>query len=208
MCIRDSLTINGGKTSDSERPLTIGTVESVTKSCFNVFDKVLLGHLHHPFSIKDDIIDYSGSLLQYSFSEINQPKGYKRLVVQDKNELSTSFVQLKPLRELEVVEGEYDEVIQGHIQPKNKDNYIHFKLKNMSHISDPMIHLKQLFPNTLALSNITFENEGPLHQTQIQQQDDQTIIKQFYKMITDNEMTKYQEEKINNLITLVSNKEV
>ena len=153
------LTINGGKTSDSERPLTIGTVESVTKSCFNVFDKVLLGHLHHPFSIKDDIIDYSGSLLQYSFSEINQPKGYKRLVVQDKNELSTSFVQLKPLRELEVVEGEYDEVIQGHIQPKNKDNYIHFKLKNMSHISDPMIHLKQLFPNTLALSNITFENE-------------------------------------------------
>ena len=99
------ITINGGKTSDSERPLTIGTVESVTKSCFNVFDKVLLGHLHHPFSIKDDIIDYSGSLLQYSFSEINQPKGYKRLVVQDKNELSTSFVQLKPLRELEVVEG-------------------------------------------------------------------------------------------------------
>ena len=69
-------------------------------------------------------------------------------------------MQLKPLRELEVVEGEYDEVIQGHIQPKNKDNYIHFKLKNMSHISDPMIHLKQLFPNTLALSNITFENEG------------------------------------------------
>ena len=63
-------------------------------------------------------------------------------------------MQLKPLRELEVVEGEYDEVIQGHIQPKNKDNYIHFKLKNMSHISDPMIHLKQLFPNTLALSNI------------------------------------------------------
>ena len=78
----------------------------------------------------------------------------------------------------------------------------------MSYISDPMIHLKQLFPNTLALSNITFENEGPLHQTQIQQQDDQTIIKQFYKMITDNEMTKYQEEKINNLITWVSNKEV
>lgn len=38
-------------------------------------------------------------------------------------------MQLKPLRELEVVEGEYDEVIQEHIQPKNKDNYIHFKLK-------------------------------------------------------------------------------
>lgn len=71
------LTIKGGKTSESERPLTIGTVESVESANFNIFDKVLLGHLHHPFSITDNIVDYSGSLLQYSFSEVNQAKGYK-----------------------------------------------------------------------------------------------------------------------------------
>ena len=50
---------------------TIGTVESVESANFNIFDKVLLGHLHHPFSITDNIVDYSGSLLQYSFSEVS-----------------------------------------------------------------------------------------------------------------------------------------
>ena len=60
------LTIEGGKTSDSERPLTIGTVESVDMHSFRLFDYVMLGHLHHPFSINNSFIKYSGSILQYS----------------------------------------------------------------------------------------------------------------------------------------------
>ena len=67
------LTIKGGKTSDSERPLTIGTVESVERQSFDQFEYVMLGHLHHPFSVNENI-KYSGSLLQYSFSEVNQAR--------------------------------------------------------------------------------------------------------------------------------------
>src|SRR5699024_1278369 len=63
------LTVQGGIRTESERALTIGTVESVTENSFQQFDAVLLGHLHHPFSIDSDFIHYSGSLLQYSFSE-------------------------------------------------------------------------------------------------------------------------------------------
>ncbi|PNZ24406.1 exonuclease subunit SbcD [Staphylococcus petrasii] len=202
------LTINGGKTSDSERPLTIGTVESVDKTSFNIFDKVLLGHLHHPFSIEDNVISYSGSLLQYSFSESNQPKGYKRLVINSKEDITNQFIQLKPLRELEVIEGEYDDVIQGSVKMKNKENYFHFKLRNMSHINDPMLQLKQLYPNTLSLSNITFESSGQLHQAELKQEDDATIIQQFYKSITDQELTDYQNNKIHDLLNQVINKEV
>lgn len=47
------LTIKGGKTSDSERPLTIGTVESVERQSFDQFEYVMLGHLHHPFSVNE-----------------------------------------------------------------------------------------------------------------------------------------------------------
>ncbi|MCJ1656426.1 exonuclease SbcCD subunit D [Staphylococcus sp. NRL 16/872] len=202
------LTINGGKTSDSERPLTIGTVESVDKASFNIFDKVLLGHLHHPFSIEDNVISYSGSLLQYSFSESNQPKGYKRLVINSKEDITNQFIQLKPLRELEVIEGEYEDVIQGNVKMKNKENYFHFKLRNMSHINDPMIQLKQLYPNTLSLSNITFESSGQFYQAELKQEDDVTIIKQFYKTIADQELTDYQSNKIHDLLNQVINKEV
>ncbi len=30
-------------------------------------------------------------------------------------------------------------------------NHLDFKLKNMSHITDPMMSLKQIYPNTLVL---------------------------------------------------------
>lgn len=201
------LTIKGGKTSESERPLTIGTVESVESANFQIFDKVLLGHLHHPFSITDNIVDYSGSLLQYSFSEVNQAKGYKKLMISSKNDINTKFVQLKPLRELEEIEGDYSAVIQGDVPVKNKDNYFQFKLKNMSHVTDPIIHLKQIYPNTLSLSNITFENDNKSTYADFKTTDDPTIIKNFYKTITGEELTNYQEKKIHQLLNQVINRE-
>ncbi|NGC87213.1 exonuclease SbcCD subunit D, partial [Staphylococcus aureus] len=123
------LTVQGGKTSDSERPLTIGTVESVQKGVFDIFDYVMLGHLHHPFSIEDDKIKYSGSLLQYSFSEAGQAKGYRRVTIND-GIINDVFIPLKPLRQLEIISGEYNDVINEKVHVKNKDNYLHFKLKN------------------------------------------------------------------------------
>ncbi|UDI78348.1 exonuclease SbcCD subunit D [Staphylococcus taiwanensis] len=202
------LTITGGKTSESERPLTIGTVESVDKVNFNIFDKVLLGHLHHPFSISDEIIDYSGSLLQYSFSEANQPKGYKRLIINSKSNIETKFIQLKPKRELEVIEGDYQDVIQGDLPVKNKENYFHFKLKNMAHITDPMMRLKQLYPNTLSLSNLTISNQNEFRQQAFKLEDDPSIVRNFYKSITDKDLTEYQSKKINDLLNQIMNKEV
>ncbi|PTI61939.1 exonuclease sbcCD subunit D, partial [Staphylococcus shinii] len=146
------LTVQGGIRSDSERPLTIGTVESVEEKVFQQFDRVLLGHLHHPFSIDSNFINYSGSILQYSFSEVDQPKGY-RIIEINENDIKDKFIPLKPLRQLEVIEGDYEDAIQKKLKVKNKENYMHFKLKHMSHVNDPMMHLKQIYPNTLALTN-------------------------------------------------------
>lgn len=201
------LTIQGGKTSDSERPLTIGTVESVSKQTFNQFDRVLLGHLHHPFSINSDFINYSGSLLQYSFSEAGQAKGFRALEVTSKDEITETFIQLKPLRELEVIEGEYDEVISGNIEIKSKFNYFHFKLKQMSHISDPMINLKKIYPNTLALTNINQLSNEINNFKEITRLKDEDIISQFYNAMTDNQLTEIQKQKVELILNDVQKEE-
>ena len=135
------MTVQGGKRSDSERPLTIGTVESVDRASFKDFNHVMLGHLHHPFSIDSEYISYSGSLLQYSFSEVSQQKGYRSVIVEN-DHIKNTFIPLEPLRVLEVVEGNYEDAIQEKINIKNKENYLHFKLKNMSLVIDPMMYLK------------------------------------------------------------------
>lgn len=193
------LTVQGGKTSDSERPLTIGTVESVQKGVFDIFDYVMLGHLHHPFSIEDDKIKYSGSLLQYSFSEAGQAKGYRRVTIND-GIINDVFIPLKPLRQLEIISGDYNDVINEKVHVKNKDNYLHFKLKNMSHITDPTMSLKQIYPNTLALTNETFNYNEENNAIEISEKDDMSIIEMFYKHITDKELSDIQSKKIKNIL--------
>ena len=202
------LTVKGGKTSDSERPLTIGTVESVEKHSFNQFDYVMLGHLHHPFSINDKNIKYSGSLLQYSFSEVNQAKGYRIVNIDEVNNVEDTFISIEPLRELEVIEGDYDDVIEERVAVKNKDNYFHFKLTNMSHINDPMMKLKQIYPNTLALTNNTFERIEEFNNVEIKKQDDQSIIKSFYESMTNESISENQSNKIAEILNNIMRKDV
>lgn len=195
------LTVQGGIRTESERALTIGTVESVTENSFQQFDAVLLGHLHHPFSIDSDFIHYSGSLLQYSFSETTQPKGYRVIEMID-HKLKSIFRPLMPLRQLEVIEGDYEDAIQEKLSIKDKNNYLHFKLKHMSHVSDPMMHLKQIYPNTLALTNSSFEFNTPLNHKniEIQKLDDTTIINKFFENVTDQSLTSIQNNKIGKVL--------
>ncbi|UXU48885.1 exonuclease subunit SbcD [Staphylococcus arlettae] len=195
------ITVQGGTRSDSERPISIGTVESVEQDVFAPFNYVMLGHLHHPFSIDSEFIHYSGSLLQYSFSEVNQPKGYRMLLI-DEMEQQQLFIPLEPKRQLEVVEGDYEAAIQENIPLKNKENYIHFKLKNMTHVTDPMMHLKQIYPNTLSLTNVSFnfETASVENNTELRELNDSEIINNFYQSMTDSTLSELQHKKIVQLL--------
>ncbi|MCD8840692.1 exonuclease SbcCD subunit D [Staphylococcus arlettae] len=195
------MTVQGGTRSDSERPISIGTVESVEQDVFAPFNYVMLGHLHHPFSINSEFIYYSGSLLQYSFSEVNQPKGYRMLLI-DEMEQQQLFIPLEPKRQLEVVEGDYEAAIQENIPLKNKENYIHFKLKNMTHVTDPMMHLKQIYPNTLSLTNVSFnfETGSVENNTELRELNDSEIINNFYQSMTDSTLSELQHKKIVQLL--------
>ena len=70
--------MQGGETSDSERPIIIGNEEALSTALFDdVIDYVALGHLHKPQKVGQEHIRYSGSPIPLSFSEIN----YKHQVV-------------------------------------------------------------------------------------------------------------------------------
>lgn len=62
----------GGTETESERKLTIGGTARVAKDVFKGFGYVALGHLHRPQVIGGENIYYSGTPLQYSFSEEHQ----------------------------------------------------------------------------------------------------------------------------------------
>src|SRR5690606_20763689 len=64
--------MQGGETSDSERPIIVGNEEALSTALYDeVIDYVALGHLHKPQKVGQPHIRYSGSPIPLSFSEIN-----------------------------------------------------------------------------------------------------------------------------------------
>lgn len=71
--------MQGGETSDSERPIVVGNEEALSTALFDdVIDYVALGHLHKPQKVGQEHIRYSGSPIPLSFSEIT----YKHQVLE------------------------------------------------------------------------------------------------------------------------------
>jgi len=64
--------VAGGTESDSERKISIGGTSRVAIETYKSFGYVALGHLHRPQQIAGLEIYYSGTPIQYSFSEEHQ----------------------------------------------------------------------------------------------------------------------------------------
>ncbi|QLK86231.1 exonuclease subunit SbcD [Staphylococcus sp. 17KM0847] len=194
-------TLNGTPKSDSERDITVGTIEGVSPQFLEMFDCVLLGHIHQPFALNYERIIYSGSLLQYSFSETKQAKGYRVVEITKDGGFNQYFKPLRPKHELEVVEGDYEDIINGDFEHKSNTSYFHFKLSNIGHVTEPMQKLKQLYPNTLALTPEKFMIQDiPKQNMHIKTSQPIEIIQSFYQAHTDMPLTHIQKAYIETLL--------
>lgn len=105
------LWLQGSSASDSEREITIGTLDAVDhRTLSEHMDYFALGHIHRPQSVdKLDRIKYSGSPIPLSFSE---RKDRKRIIVGsiDGNRVSTKSMDVPSYRELTTIKGSLVEV--------------------------------------------------------------------------------------------------
>ncbi len=138
--------------SDSERSLSVGGTEYVDVSLVQDFDYVALGHLHKPQKVKHDYIRYSGSLLKYSFSEVNRLKGVLLVELKDKGTFKHQFLPLKPEKEMMVIEGNLNTLITPeYYQKVNRDNYVLAKLSDTTDLYDPLSRLRAIYPNLMQI---------------------------------------------------------
>lgn len=135
--------------SDSEQK-SVGGVDCVSPEIFNRFDYVALGHLHCPQRVYSDKIRYAGSILKYSFSEINQKKVFTVLDVSDKN-IEFEFYDIKFLHEMKEYKGYFSEFTDENFYSKiNTDDFIHFILLD-ENIVDAKKKLSKIYPNIMLL---------------------------------------------------------
>lgn len=150
--------MQGGETSDSERPIIIGNEEALSTTLFeDAVDYVALGHLHKPQKVGQPHIRYSGSPIPLSFSEIN----YKHQVVEVKidptqetdNRLQFEAVEIPRCIQLHRIRGELNEVLQqlkalpnGVIENIDQREYVDIEYYSLT---PPQPNLRQQFEAAL-----------------------------------------------------------
>ncbi len=141
--------VTGGSESDSERPLSVGGSGRVGADSFDGFDFVALGHLHRPQSIGSDRIQYSGSLLKYSFNEVDQAKSVSLVELGADGVPVTKRVALKPRRDLRIITGTLVELLGQPDAVLSRDDYLCAQLTDTSPVLEPMLRLREVYPNIL-----------------------------------------------------------
>ncbi|WP_250455231.1 exonuclease SbcCD subunit D [Clostridium tertium] len=174
--------------SDSEKSLSIGGTEYINSKHFEKFNYTALGHLHGPQKVGSDKIRYSGSLMKYSFSEVNQKKGITIVDIDENGDVDIEIYNLKPRRDFRVKTGTLEEIIKGFDNSsENYEDYIKVILKDKGELLDPMAKLRSIYPNVMELTREerVSRNSSRNVATNIKEKSKITLFKNFYEDIMD-----------------------
>ena len=137
---------------ESEKPLSIGGTDYVNADYFDGFTYTALGHLHGPQKVGSDRIRYAGSLLKYSFSEVNQKKAVTVIHIDEQGEVRAELKAIAPRRDMRRIKGELKALLSPEVySATNTEDYLHVTLTDDGEILDPMNKLRSVYPNVLGL---------------------------------------------------------
>ena len=151
----------GGSESESERPLSVGGSGAVGAEVFDGFDYVALGHLHRPQQAGSERIQYSGSLLKYSFAEADHAKSVNLVDMDAQGRCTVQRIPLVPRRDLRIVEGELEVLLATAAADPARDDYLLARLTDHGALLDAMGKLRTAYPNALAIERPDMVGDGP-----------------------------------------------
>ena len=145
--------VAGGQESDSERPLSVGGGGCVAPEHFSDFDYVALGHLHAPQTVKQSgiggCINYSGSILKYSSSEISHTKSISVVTIDRDSVPKIERIALSPRRDLKRISGDLQGLLIAEHSDVNDQDYLIVELTDRGPVLNAMQRLRERYPNVL-----------------------------------------------------------
>ena len=136
--------------SESEVVLSVGGTEIIDVGLVKQFDYVALGHIHAPQKISNETIRYSGSLMRYSFDEVNQAKSIVDVEINGK-EVSYQLVSLTPKQDLIKITGAFEEIMDEQY-PSNDRDFIAIELTDKLLVPNAIDYLRTRFVNVLQIT--------------------------------------------------------
>ena len=200
------VTYNGDKpeTCESEN-INIGSLDNVNASLFFDFDYVALGHIHGAQRIGKDTIRYSGTMLKYSFSEINHNKSLVLINIDESNKLTFELIRLEALRDLREIKGPIEELIKKeNYEGTNTNDYIKAIITDEEPGYEPLTRIRSVYPNTLKLeirNSKTNINNFELEKIEkLKEKSTIELFNDFYKYQNNIDMNNFEEKIIKEVI--------
>ncbi len=131
---------------------TLGNIDVVYADALAPFDYAALGHIHKPMKVGCEQYRYCGTPIAASVSEAGQQKAVLEVELGTKGELTVAPLPLRPLHEVQVLEGTLEEVLQ-----RASENYATVILTDRVDLDvlDMQDRLRNAFPNLLEIRRQT-----------------------------------------------------
>ena len=202
----------GGKTSDSERVLSVGGSGCVTADLFDAFNYTALGHLHSPDAIRHPKVYYSGSLLKYSFSEAKQNKSLSIVEMKEDGNFDIRYRSLTPKYDMREISGTMEELLDVTFYQNQKvDDYLKIILNDEGSLIDPINRLRQVYPNVLHLERkwdlTDLRRKKSYSSVKDERKSEIDLFETFYKEMTDREFDSQKQELMVSVIEAVKKEE-
>ena len=196
--------VTGAALCDSEE-LSIGGSENVDAEVFEGFDYVALGHLHGPQRAGGDHIRYCGTPLKYSFSEEKHHKSVTMVTLGEKGSVQIDTLPLKPLRDLKVIRGNYQELMaRSYYQNTDlPESYLHIILTDEEDVPEALGRMRQVYPYIMKLTydnTRTRDQQNPLDQRVDARKTPLELFRQLYEAQNNQPMSEQQDEFLARLI--------
>lgn len=143
--------VAGAQTCDSEER-SIGGLDQIAATSYQVFDYVALGHLHGPQQVSRKTIRYAGTLLKYSFSEIHHKKSITIVELREKGQVEVRQRPVHPLHDMRQLRGNYEELVKReNYENTDTEDYLRIILSDEEDIYDAVGKLRVIYPNLMRL---------------------------------------------------------
>lgn len=127
---------------------TVGNIDEVSTDVLAPFDYAALGHIHKPMRAGSEKYRYCGTPMACSLSEAGQEKGILLVEMREKGTVQTTVLPLKPLRQVHVVKGKLQDVLQ-----ESCDDYVSVVLTDTEDLNfvDMQDRVRAAFPYLLEI---------------------------------------------------------
>ena len=127
---------------------TVGNIDEISADVLEIFDYAALGHIHKPMKAGSENWRYCGTPLACSVSEAQQQKGIIMVEMGAKGEVKTTVLPLEPLRQVKVVKGTLEEVLE-----ESCADYVTVILTDKADLDviDMQERIRLAFPNLLEI---------------------------------------------------------